>query len=218
MTEYAVRRYRGESITLERALRRGLDRFLSILGANLLITLLVLGLVFVPLLLIISPFLAGGTINPATAVGAFCGGFVLLAIGGLIALYVGIALSLYAPAIMMENANATDGLMRSWRLTKRHWWSLFGAFLVIGILAAIVSAVITSPIAFFRNPVANIVAAALASVGVAAPPVASTAPAASATMPGARRHTDRNQTLATIGYPSRCDAHGSGRWIGWHGV
>src|SRR5882724_4340548 len=61
-------------------------------------------------------------------------------------------------------------------------------------------------------------AAALASVGVAAPPVASTAPAASATMPGARRHTDRNQTLATIGYPSRCDAHGSGRWIGWHGV
>jgi len=168
VTEYAVRRYRGESITLERALRRGLDRFLSILGANLLITLLVLGLVFVPLLLIISPFLAGGTINPATAVGAFCGGFVLLAIGGLIALYVGIALSLYAPAIMMENANATDGLMRSWRLTKRHWWSLFGAFLVIGILAAIVSAVITSPIAFFRNPVANIVAAALASALVGA--------------------------------------------------
>jgi len=161
MTEYAVRRFRGESITLERALRRGLDRFLSILGANLLLTLLP-ALVFVPFLLILLPF-TGGTVNPATAIGAICGGFVLLAVGGLIALYVGIAMSLYAPAIMMENATATSGLMRSWRLTKRHWWSLFGAILAAGILGGVITLVITTPISLLRSPFATILAAALAT-------------------------------------------------------
>ena len=162
MTEYAVRRFRGESITLERALRRGLDRFLSILGANLLLTLLLLALVFVPFLLILLPF-TGGTVNPATAIGAICGGFVLLAVGGLIALYVGIAMSLYAPAIMMENATATSGLMRSWRLTKRHWWSLFGAMFAAGILGGFITLVITIPISLLRSPFATILAAALAN-------------------------------------------------------
>jgi hypothetical protein len=163
MTEYAVRRFRGESITLEHALRRGLDRFLSILGANFLITLLVLGLVFLPLLLIVSPFLTGGTINPATAIGAICVGLVLFVVGGVVALYVGIAMSLYAPAIMMENATATSGLMRSWRLTKRHWWSIFGAVLATGVLSFILTTVITTPTALLRNPIANILAGALAS-------------------------------------------------------
>ena len=163
MSEYAVRRFRGESITLERALRRGLERFLSILGANILLTLLTLGLVFVPLLLIFLPFAAGGTVNPATAIGAICGGLVLLVVGSLVALYVGIAMSLYSPAIMMENANATGGLMRSWRITKRHWWSIFGAFLVMLILSSVISGAIGLPFAFLRNPYVTILATAIAS-------------------------------------------------------
>ena len=163
MTEYAVRRFRGESISLEGALRRGLERFLSILGANILLTLLTLGLVFLPLLLIFLPLSAGGTVDPATALGAICGGLVWLAVGGVVALYVGIAMSLYAPAIMMENANATGSLMRSWRVTKRHWWSLFGAFLIMVILSGIISAALGLPTAFLRNPVVTILAAALAS-------------------------------------------------------
>src|SRR5438876_984466 len=106
---------------------------------------------------------AGGTVNPATAIGAICGGSVLLVVGGLVALYVGIAMSLYSPAIMMENANATGGLMRSWRITKRHWWSIFGAFLVMLILSSLISGVIGFPFAFLRNPYVTILATALAS-------------------------------------------------------
>ena len=117
---------------------------------------------FVPFLLILLPF-TGGTVNPATAIGTICGGFVLLAVGGLIALYVGIAMSLYAPAIMMENATATSGLMRSWRLTKRHWWSLFGAMLAAGVLGGFIVLVITTPISLLRSPFATILAAALAN-------------------------------------------------------
>src|SRR5207244_5916627 len=97
------------------------------------------------------------------AFGAMCVGLVFLPIGGLIALYVAIAMSLYAPAIMMENATATSGLMRSWRLTKRHWWSLFGAILAAGLLGGFIVLVITTPISLLRSPFATILAAALAN-------------------------------------------------------
>jgi len=56
MTEYAVRKHRAESMTLQQALRRGLDKFLSILGANILLTVIIFGLILTPLLLIWSLF------------------------------------------------------------------------------------------------------------------------------------------------------------------
>src|SRR5207244_11967040 len=89
MTEYSVRRFRGESITLEQALRRGLDKFLSILGANFLLTLLILGLVFVHLLLIFLPLAAGGSVLPETAIVDISCFFDLVAVGCMDALLVG---------------------------------------------------------------------------------------------------------------------------------
>src|SRR5438445_5819804 len=65
MTEYAVRRHRGESMTLQQALRRGLDKFLSILGANILLTLIIFGLVLTPLLLILPAAAAEASGNPS---------------------------------------------------------------------------------------------------------------------------------------------------------
>ena len=164
MTEYAVRRYRGEAVPLERALRRGFDRFLSILGGNFLLTMLTFGLIILPLLLILyGTFLVGGSANPGSAIGLLCGGLAALAVGGLVALYLSIALSLYAPAIMMENKRAVDGLMRSWQITKGYRWSLFGAIFVAGILALVITLAITLPTALVFGPIANLVAGAIAS-------------------------------------------------------
>jgi hypothetical protein len=163
MTEYAVRKFRQEPITLEDALRRGFNRFLSILGANALITLLILALVFVPILVIVLPFLGGGPVNVASALGVICGGLTLLAVGGVVALYIGIATILYAPLIMMENANAIGGLRRSWRLTKGHWWSLFAAFLIVVILAGILTGAITAPIGYLHSSIANLLAMSIAA-------------------------------------------------------
>ena len=164
MTEYAVRRYRGESVLVERSIRRGLDRFMSILGANFLLTLLTFGLIILPLLLIISgAFLVGGSTDPGSAIALLCGGLVALAVGGLVALYLSIGLSLYAPAIMMEDKGAVDGLMRSWKITKGHRWSLFGALFVVGILVLIITLAITLPAALIPGPVPTFVAAAIAS-------------------------------------------------------
>src|SRR5205809_230326 len=162
MTEYAVRRHRGEKMSLDRALRRGLEKFPSIFGAALLLGLLTFGLVFLPLLVLI-PAVSLGSPSSSAAVLAICGSSIGLIIGGIVALYVSIAMSLNAPAIMIEDTNAIGGLSRSWRLTKRRWWTLFGAFFVAGILVALITVALTFPVSFFGNVIASMIASSVAS-------------------------------------------------------
>src|SRR5881628_2500470 len=147
MTEYAVRRYRGEPMTVKQALRRGLTRFPSILGANILLGLILFGLVTLPLLLILVALLAG--LSGATGtIALLCGGLGLFVGLGVVAIYLYVSLVLYAPAFMMENANAVGGLSRSWRMTRGHRWSLFGAILIVSILGGVIGTVISVPLAF----------------------------------------------------------------------
>jgi zinc ribbon protein len=162
MTEYSVRRYRGEQIDLQAALRRGLDRYLSIFGAAFLLDLLVVAVIIFPLGIILPLAVVGGA-NPGAAIAALCAAFLTLVVGGLIVLYVYIGMSLNAPAIMMESHGAIDGLMRSWRITKGTRWSLFGALLVTVILTAIIGAVITTPASIANSWVVDVAAVALAS-------------------------------------------------------
>ncbi len=145
MTEYAVRRYRGEPMTVEHALRRGLERFPSILGANVLLGLLIFGLGTLPLLLILVALVAG--LSGATGtIALLCGGVILFVALGVLAVFLYVSLILYAPAIMMENASAVGGLSRSWQMTRGHRWSLFGAILVASLLAGVISAAISIPL------------------------------------------------------------------------
>ena len=166
MTEYAVRKHRAESMTLQQALRRGLDKFLSILGANILLTVIIFGLILTPILLIF-PAIAVGSGNPSGALALICGLFVGLIVGGFVAIFVYVACSLYPPAIMMENESAIGGLSRSWAITKGYRWSLFGAILVAAILTGLVSAAITLPVDVIQDrnvrAVVRIVASAIAS-------------------------------------------------------
>ncbi len=157
MTEYAVRRYRGEPMTVEQAFRRGLQRFLSILGANILLGLLILGLVTLPFLLIILAFVAGVS-GATSAVALLCGGLILLVLLGVLALFLYISLALYTPAIMMENESAVGGLSRSWQMTKGHRWSLFAAILVTGILVIVISGAISFPLGLIGSAGGPIVA------------------------------------------------------------
>lgn len=163
MTEYAVRRYRGETVGVQASLRRGLQRFLSILGASILLRLLVVAVVLVPLLIVLSVAAGGLGASSGGAIALICGALLALVVGGIIALYVYIGMSLYAPAIMMENQNAVGGLTRSWQMTKGSRWSIFWAIVVTAILNAIVSAVITTPAGFAENLIVSVVAAALVS-------------------------------------------------------
>src|SRR5437762_6999147 len=83
MTEYAVRRHRGEKMSLDRALRRGLEKFPSIFGAALLLGLLTFGLVLLPLLVLIPSISLGGPSSSA-AIVAICGSLIGFVIGGIV--------------------------------------------------------------------------------------------------------------------------------------
>jgi len=157
MTEYAIRRYRGEPMTLEHALRRGLQRFLSILGANVLLNLIIFGLVILPALLILVALFAG--LSGASALAIVCGGLVAFVVVGVLAIFLYVSLALYAPAIMMENASAVGGLSRSWQMTRGHRWSLFGAILVTGILVFVITLAISIPLGLIGSAGGPIVAA-----------------------------------------------------------
>ena len=144
MTEYAVRRFRGESMTVQDALQRGVKRFPSILGATLLLYLIVFGLVLSPILLFF-PVVVSGAGDPSRVIGALCLLLLGVVVGSVVALWLYVSLSLYAPAIMMEGANAFGGLSRSWRITQGHRWSLFGAILLTQLILLAITALIVSP-------------------------------------------------------------------------
>lgn len=134
LTYFAVQRHRGATVRLGDAFNEGMRRFLSILGASILLGLITVGLVSLPLGLV----LFGGLTMNFALLGL---GLLFLLVSIPVIIYVAIALSLYAPAVMMEGRTALGSLQRSWELTRGHRLSIFGAMLVIGILSGIVIAV-----------------------------------------------------------------------------
>ena len=145
LTVFAVHRHQGTAITIGEAFRRGLPKFISILGASLLPGLLI----GVSLAAILGLLLYGAlTLN----LGLMCGAGVLLLAMIPVTIYVTIALSLYAPPIMMEGKSALGGLSRSWELTRGRRLTLFGVFIVLGLLAFAISLAATIPFVFVANP------------------------------------------------------------------
>ncbi len=153
LTYFAVQRHRGVAVQLGDAFRQGLQRFLSIIGGALLIGLITLGLVTIPLGIL----LVGAATSNLGLLGL---GLLVLLIAIPVLIYVVIALILYAPLVMMEGQTAVGSLKRSWALTKGRRLSLFAAVLVIGILAAIVSA-FTAIATLSGNLIAEYVAAVI---------------------------------------------------------
>ncbi len=162
VVDFSVRRYRGENVRIADSLSRGLQRFSSILGANLLVTVITLGVVIlwvvVLLLGALSLLTTGGTAGGIAAVG---GALVAMPFVLFFVLYINIALALYAPAVMMEGQRAVDSLGRSWNLTRGHRWSLFGSGLVFFILAALIDGAIGFLGALAGNDAVLLVAIAL---------------------------------------------------------
>jgi len=164
VVDFSVRRYRGENVRITDSLSRGLQRVLSILGANLLVTVITLGVVLLWAVLLLLGAVAliasGGT---AGGFAALCGALIAMPFVFVLVLYLVLALCLYAPAIMMENSHAIDSLGRSWALTKGRKWSIFAAGLVLGILLALIDGAIGFAGGLTGNPIVQLVATALAT-------------------------------------------------------
>jgi len=144
VTYFAVQRQRGTPVPVRQAFNESLPRVISVLIAALLMGLLFAAFVTVPFGL----FIAGALTGNLGLVGI---GVLLLLVAVVVLIYVYVALSLYAPAIVMEGRGAVDGLRRSWGLTRGRRLTLFGAILVLAILAALITLVISTPFGLAGN-------------------------------------------------------------------
>jgi hypothetical protein len=129
----------GRRISIQDAVARLKGRVGGLLGLAVLIGLIILAL-FVPVavLTLVVALAAGG--GPAAIVGVLG---VLTTI--VPALYVGVLLTLSAPAFVLERGRVTEAMRRSRELVRGSWWRVFGILLLGVLIVGIVSAIISIP-------------------------------------------------------------------------
>lgn len=133
VTWVAVRKEAGEDITWQEAYRAAGSRYLSLLGAVVLVFLLAVAAMIA---LAIPLVLLGLVLAPLA---------VILGIVAIIPLMLVLAALFYVvvPVILLEGAGAWEGLKRSARLLRPRLWPTVGIVVVAGILIGIVGTVLS---------------------------------------------------------------------------
>lgn len=72
--------------------------------------------------------------------------FLTLLVVAPVAVWLGIALSLASPALMLEKSTVFKAIARSWKLVKGSWWRIFGITLLTGLITAIITGIIYYPL------------------------------------------------------------------------
>ncbi|MFX0078450.1 MAG: glycerophosphoryl diester phosphodiesterase membrane domain-containing protein [Candidatus Hermodarchaeota archaeon] len=123
------------------------NRFWSLIGAQILIILITLGLAvggsFLMVLITVGSVFAFGFFG--ALVGLVIGLVVLL----IALIYVPIRLAVAFPAIILDGESAGGSIGRSWHLVGGNWWRTFGITLIIGIVTILIglpSAIVTTMI------------------------------------------------------------------------
>lgn len=142
LTTITSRAVLGKPVSTSEAWREARPRLLKLCGLLILLGLIVFGV------------LAAGALpgflvlisSRSDAAGA-----ALMALGILGAVVVAVWLSiryyLAAPALMLERQGIRKSMSRSARLVRGSWWRVFGIQLLAGLIANIVSAIVTIPFA-----------------------------------------------------------------------
>jgi hypothetical protein len=93
-----------------------------------------------------------GIVVLAVAVGDAAVGvpLVIVVVLGLLAtaIWVSVKLSMTAHALVVEDLGAFASMSRSWRLTRSSWWRCLGILLLTGVIVAVVTSLITTPLSF----------------------------------------------------------------------
>ena len=128
----------GAPVDANETWRAAQPRILGIIGLSLLIALIAIGILLVGAVPGLLLLLVDGTLG-----GVVIGIGVLAAV--VILIWVGVSLSLAAPAYVLEGVGVTEALRRSWFLVKGRWWPVLGIQLLGAIIAFLVAAVIAIP-------------------------------------------------------------------------
>lgn len=140
-TVLAVRGFLGEAVTASGALGTAGRRYLALVVANLLTvvavgaTALVIAVPFV--LLVVATGAEGVVVIIAVLLG--------LPVAGLATLAVYVLLLVAVPAIIVERAGPLAALGRSAALVRRRFWAVLGTWLLVWLIAAVISNVFVWP-------------------------------------------------------------------------
>ncbi|RNL81555.1 hypothetical protein EFW17_22105 [Halostreptopolyspora alba] len=132
----------GRKLTMKEAVREVRGRMGAVFGVAGLLFLLGLGYTA----------LLAGVLALAFAVGYFLSAFlgVTVAVLGIavtivVGAWIWVRTSLAMPVTVLERIGPARSLARSWRLTQRSWWRVFGLLLLGTIIAAVVANLVTTP-------------------------------------------------------------------------
>jgi len=125
-----------EEISLKDSFSHALSRFLSLLGATILIILIILGIVAVGIAIIFAlVFALAGTGNVlAIIAGVLLGVLIMVVLIIIVTTYFTVAIQ----SVILEDSGAVQSLKRSWHLVKGKWWLTFILGIVIGIVTGII--------------------------------------------------------------------------------
>lgn len=129
----------GRPVTPGDAWRTTRPMLLKLLGVSMLVALIGLAILIVGALpgILIAVAGAGGA-------GVIVGVLGVLA-AGILAVYVLVLLSLATPVLVLEKSRVVESLRRSRMLVAGAWWRVTGITFLAGLLAALISGVITVP-------------------------------------------------------------------------
>jgi hypothetical protein len=171
----------GRQVRVGTAARGGLQRLGAVLGTELLIALVFIGIGLILALIIGALVFAFGLAalnassggsdsgtNPGLALLSICGIF-LVYIGAIILiLYFMIRLGLAPYAAASDRLSPGQAMGRSWVLTRSNWWRTFLPLLVVGLAVGLPAGIVATPVEFFSLAAAFLVVIPVISA-IAAP-------------------------------------------------
>ncbi|MBL1087096.1 glycerophosphoryl diester phosphodiesterase membrane domain-containing protein [Streptomyces actinomycinicus] len=150
LTTVTSRAVLGKPVSTGEAWRESRPQLPKLAGLLILLGLITVGVIVagtLPGILV----LAGG--------GSDSGGAALFALGILaaivVAVWLAIRFSLAAPALMLERQGVLKSMSRSAKLVRGSWWRILGIQLLAGLIANIVSALVTIPFALIGAAVSD---------------------------------------------------------------
>ena len=126
---------KNEEYTVRSVIKKAFTRFWPILGSSILFGLIVIGIIVIPILIVsFSGFALAAAVHPAVGILVGLLLFIAFAIG------VGLLItrwSFYFGSVVLDKVS--PGFGRSWKLSRKRTWVLFGLYIVFYLIVSIIS-------------------------------------------------------------------------------
>ncbi|TRW44136.1 glycerophosphoryl diester phosphodiesterase membrane domain-containing protein [Georgenia yuyongxinii] len=138
----------GRVISVQELWAQAKSQVWRLIGLTLLLGLISIAVAAV--LTLVLALLIGGAIASGTDGSA--GLMVVLALllmlaAAVLAVFLSVRLGLAAPALMLEKTGVLTSIKRSWSLTSRNFWRIFGVLALAVIIVAVLSSILMIPVA-----------------------------------------------------------------------